>query len=62
MEDAIVWGRYTVDFQCDELNQEVSVFNVRAADSNDAEQRAKASLNPGLTWRCTATDRTRDWR
>lgn len=62
MKDNVKWGNYTVDFQCNELAQEVTVSNVRAASSEDAEYRAKFSLSQAFTWRCTGIDRDGDWR
>ena len=53
-------GLYNVDFQCNELDQVVTVFGVKAYDSEDAEKRAKVSLSPSLTWQCTGIDRTGD--
>ncbi|MGV4674645.1 hypothetical protein [Burkholderia pseudomallei] len=51
---------YTVDFDIDQIDAQISVFNVKAFSAEQAENMAHSTLHPQYTYRCTAIDRVCD--
>ncbi|MDF0506536.1 hypothetical protein POK33_37930 [Burkholderia cenocepacia] len=60
MSQQPIQGRYTVDFDVIETGAEISAFNVKAYDADQAERLAREMLHPQFTYRCTAIDRVRN--